>query len=128
MNRHLRPDYLDPFIKVARLICGGDPPSWLAEELSRWNRWLYRDRFVEETRPSRAQMRRTLLEVEEALFVLTEALGSSWIREFLDVSSHGPIVDPERLIYALEDLQDRATRARDDVATKAGATRPARKG
>ena len=74
MNRRLRPDYLDPFIEVARLICRDDPPSWLAEELWRWNRWLYRDRFVEETRPSRAQMRRTLLEVEEALFVVTEAL------------------------------------------------------
>jgi hypothetical protein len=69
-------------------------------------------------------MRRTLLEVKEALFVVTEALESSWVREFLDVSSHGPIVDPERVIYALNDLQDRATRARDDVATKAGAMRP----
>ena len=61
-------------------------------------------------RPSRAQMRKTLLEVEEALFVVTEALGSSWVREFLDVSSNGPIVDPERLTRALEDLQDRATK------------------
>jgi hypothetical protein len=124
MNRHLRPDYLDPFINVARLICPTNPPGWLAEPLWRWNRWLYRDCRVEETRPSRAQMRRTLLEVEEALFVVTEALGSSWVREFLDVSSHGPIADPERLIYALEDLQDRATRARGNLATKAGATRP----
>ena len=124
MNRHLRPDYLDPFINVARLICRDEPPSWLAEELWRWNRWLYRDRFVEETRPSRAQMRRTLLEVEEALFVVTEALESPWVREFLDVSSHGPIVDPERLTPALEDLQARATQARTGLATKAGVTRP----
>ena len=102
MNRQLRPDYLDPFIDVARLICPVDPPSWLAEQLWRWNQWLYRDRFVEETRPSRAQMRKTLLEVEEALFVVTEALGSSWVREFLDASSHGPLADPERLIVALE--------------------------
>ena len=42
MNRHLRPDYLDPFIDVARLICRDDPPSWLAEQLWRWNQWLYR--------------------------------------------------------------------------------------
>jgi hypothetical protein len=124
MNRRLRPDHLDPFIDVGRLICRSDPPSWLAEELWRWNRWLYRDRFVEETRPSRAQMRRTLLEVEEALFVVTEALESSWVREFLDVSSHGPIFDPERLARALEDLQDRATQARTGLATKAGVTRP----
>jgi hypothetical protein len=124
MNGRLLPDYLDRFIEVARLICRAEPPSWLAEELWRWSRWLYRDRSVEETRPSRAQMRKALVEVEEALFVVTEALESSWVREFLDVSSHGPIVDPERLIYALEDLQDRAVRARDDVATKAGATRP----
>ena len=124
MNRHLRPDYLDPFIDVARLICPVDPPTWLAEQLWRWNKWLYRDRFVEESRPSRAQMRKTLLEVEEALFVVTEALGSSWVREFLDASSNGPLADPERLIVALEDLQDRATRARGNLATKAGATRP----
>jgi len=124
MNRRLRPDHLDPFIDVARLICRSDPPSWLAEELWRWNRWLHRDRFVEETRPSRAQMRRILLEVEEALFVVTEALESSWVREFLDVSSHGPIFDPERLTRALEDLQDRATQARTGLATKAGVTRP----
>ena len=124
MNHRLRPDHLDPFINVARLICRSDPPSWLPEELWRWNRWLYRDRFVEETRPSRAQMRRTLLEVEEALFVVTEALESPWVREFLDVSSHGPIFDPERLTRSLEDLQDRATQARAGLATKAGATRP----
>jgi hypothetical protein len=124
MNRHLRPDYLDPFIDVARLICPVDPPGWLAEQLWRWNQWLYRDRFVEETRPSRAQMRKTLLEVEEASFVVTEALRSSWVREFLDALSHGPLADPERLLFALEDLQDRATRARGNLATKAGATRP----
>jgi hypothetical protein len=124
MNRQLRPNYLDPFIKVARLICRGDPPSWLAEQLWRGNRWLYRDRLVEESRPSRAQMRRSLLEVEEALVLVTEALASSWIREFLDASSNGSIVDPERLIVALEDLQDRATQARTNLATKAGVTRP----
>jgi hypothetical protein len=124
MNRHLRPDYLDPFIDVARLICRGDSPSWLAEQLWRWNQWLYRDRLVEENRPSRAQMRRTLLEFEESLVLVTEALASAWIREFLDVSPHGPIDDPERLTRALEDLQDRATQARTGLATKAGATRP----
>jgi hypothetical protein len=74
MNRHLRPDYLDPFINVARLISPVDPPSWLAEQLWRWDKWLYRDRFVEGGRPSRAQMRKTLLEVEEGLFVVTEHL------------------------------------------------------
>jgi len=48
MNDRLRPDYLDPFIQVTRFICPTDPPAWLAEELWRWNRWLYRDRFVED--------------------------------------------------------------------------------
>ena len=65
-----------------------------------------------------------MLEVEEALFVLTEALASSWVREFLDASPHGPIDDPERLTRALEDLQDRATQARTGLATEAGVTRP----
>jgi len=48
MNSRLRPDYLDPFLKVARLLCRADPPVWLAEQLWRWNQWLYRDRRVEE--------------------------------------------------------------------------------
>src|SRR6476661_7391610 len=56
MIARLRPDYLDPFVGVARLICRADPPSWLAEELWRWNRWLYRDRHVEEMRPTREHM------------------------------------------------------------------------
>jgi hypothetical protein len=124
MNRHSSPDYLDRFIVVARLIGPVDPPGWLAEQLWRWNKWLYRDRFVEDSRSSRAQMRRTLLEFEEALLVVSEALGSSWVREFLDASPHGPTDDPERLTHALEDLQDRATRARGNLETKAGATRP----
>lgn len=124
MNRRLRPDYLDPFINVARFICRVDPPSWLTEELWRWNRWLYSDRFVEESRPSRAQMIRTLREVEEALFVVTEALGSPWVREFLDTSTRGPIVDPQHLMAALEDLQDRALQAQANLITKAGVTKP----
>ena len=69
-------------------------------------------------------MRRTLLEFEESLVLVTEALASAWIREFLDVSPHGPIDDPERLTRALEDLQDRATQARTGLATKAGSTTP----
>ena len=126
MNDRLRPDYLDPFIQVTRFICPTDPPAWLAEELWRWNRWLYRDRFVEEIRPMREQMRSTLLQIENAALLLAEALKPSWVREFLDVSPHGPIVGPERLIRALEDLSDRASQARDgpDLATKSGATKP----
>jgi hypothetical protein len=126
MNPRLRPDHLDPFIKVARFICRGDPPIWLAEQLWRWNRWLYRDRLVEETRPSRAQMRKTLAEVEEALSLVTEAMAPSWVREFLDASPNGPIAEPERLIAALEDLQYRAFQAQTspDLATKAGVTKP----
>ena len=126
MNRRLRPDYLDPFIDVARLICGDDPPTWLAEQLWRWNRWLYRDRRVEEIRLPRKQMRSTLREIENAALLLTEALAPSLIREFLDASPGGPIVDPERLMRALEDLSDRAFQARNgaDLATKSGASKP----
>ena len=71
-------------------------------------------------------MRSTLLEVENAALLLTEVLAPSWVREFLDASSHGPIVDPQRLIRALEDLSDRASQARNgpDLATKFGATKP----
>ena len=112
MNHRLRPDYLDPFINVARLICGDEPPTWLAEQLWRWNRWLYRDRRVEEIRLPRKQMRSTLREIENAALLLTEALAPSLVREFLDASRGGPIVDPERLMRALEDLSDRAFQAR----------------
>jgi hypothetical protein len=126
MNERLRPDYLDPFIKVAGLICQTDPPIWLAEQLWRWNRWLYRDRLVEENRPSRAQMRRTLLGSKKPCSLCRKALASDWIREFLDASPDGPIDDLERLTRALEDLQDRALLAQNssDLATEAGATTP----
>ncbi len=124
MNHHLRPDYLDPFINVARFICRGDPPSWLAEPLWCYNMWLYSDRFVEESRPSRAQMRKALLEVEEALFVVTEALESPWVREFLDASPCGRIDDPQRLTHTLQDLHDRVLQARANLSTKAGVTKP----
>jgi hypothetical protein len=126
MNTHLRPGYLDPFINVARIICDDDPPPWLADRLWRWNGRLSQDRRVEELRPTRTQMRRALLEVEEATLLLTEALAPSWVREFLDASPSGPIADPERLIYALGDLQYRASQAQNspDLATKAGAAKP----
>ena len=126
MNPRLRPDYLDDFINVARLICDSDAPPWLADQLWRWNGWLYSDRHVEKIRPTRPQMRSTLLEVENAAFLLTEVLAPSWVREFLEASPHGPIVDPERLIRALEDLSYRASQAQNshDLATKAGATKP----
>jgi hypothetical protein len=122
----LRPDYLAPFNKVAGIICRTDPPIWLAEQLWRWNRFLYQDRMVEESRRSRAQMRKSLDEVDAALSVLTEALAPSWVREFLDASPRGPIDEPERLIGALEDLQDRSFHAQNssDLATKAGVTKP----
>jgi hypothetical protein len=71
-------------------------------------------------------MRKSLIKVEDALSALTEALASSWVREFLDASPLGPIDDPERLIRAFEDLQDRAFQAQNspDLATKAGVTKP----
>ena len=74
----------------------------------------------------REEMRSTLLEVENAALLLTEALAPSWTREFLDASSRGPIVDPERFVRALEDLSDRASEARDgpDLATASGVTKP----
>jgi hypothetical protein len=74
----------------------------------------------------REEMRSTLLEVENAALLLTEALAPSWTREFLDASSRGPIVDPERFVRALEDLSDRASEARDgpDLATASGLTKP----
>ena len=103
MNRRPRPDHLDPFINIARLICPANPPIWLAKQLWSWNRWLYRDRLVEETRPSRAQMRRNLLEVEEALFVLTEALAIVSPTDVIQskckppfISRTSPVMNPAR--------------------------------
>lgn len=128
MVSRLRSDYLDDSIIAARLIWGGDGPIWLAEQLWRWNRHLQRARDVEGFRPTRAEMRSSLLEVENALLRVTEALDSPWVWEFLDTLPEGPIVDPEGLRLALEDLSYRAGKARDcsDLATKSGATKPGR--
>jgi hypothetical protein len=128
MVARLRSDYLDDSIIAARLIWGGDAPIWLAEQLWRWNRHVQRARHVEEFRLTRAEMRSSLLEVENALLHVTEALYSPWVWEFLDTSPDGPIVDPEGLRDALEDLRYRAGNARDcsDLATKSGVTKPGR--
>jgi hypothetical protein len=61
MNTRLRPDYLNNFIVVARLIWGGDAPTWLAAQLWRWNRSVCQAREVDNIRPTRAQMKSTLL-------------------------------------------------------------------
>ena len=124
MNTRLRPDYLDPFTNVARLICSGDAPPWLAEQLWCFNRWLYQDRHVEEILPTRARTRSNLRKIEEGSFRLALALQGPWVQEFLDGSPDGPVV--ERRIRELEDLSYRAGLARNcpALATKSGATRP----
>ncbi len=126
MNPRLRPDYLDCFITVARIVWGGDAPTWLAEQLWRWCREVCHVRDVDNLRPTRAKMKSTLLEVEEALSLVMEALESPWVREFLDGSSNGPIVDPDQLISGLVDLWDRAAEAQNfpALATKSGGTKP----
>jgi hypothetical protein len=49
MKDNLRPDYLDPFLNVARLICRGESPIWLAEHqflrriASLHNKWNHND-------------------------------------------------------------------------------------
>ena len=87
---------------------------------------MQRARHVEKMRPTRADMRSTLLDVEGALLRVTEALESPWVWEFLDTVPEGPIVNLERLIPALEDLHDRVRQARNcpDLATKFGNTKP----
>ena len=129
MNPALRPDYLDAFIKIAQFICGGAPPSWLAEQLWRWNRRLHQDRHVEKIRPTRAQMRASLQEIENAALVRADALEHSWAREFLDKAETNPIDNPEWLKRAVEDLAYRANQARDcpDLATVAGVLIPGSK-
>ena len=123
MITRLRPDYLKNFTIVARLICGEDAP-WLEKELWRWNGELSRDRYVEEIRLTRAQMRSKLQDLESASSLLAHAL-ESLDREFLDALPSGPIADPERLRRELEDLCYRAGQARDcsDLATKSGVTK-----
>jgi hypothetical protein len=121
----IRPHVLDAFIKIAQFICGGAPPSWLAEQLWRWNRRLHQDRHVEKIRPTRAQMRASLQEIENAALVPADALEHSWAREFLDKAETNPIDNPEWLKRAVEDLAYRANQARDcpDLATVAGTKR-----
>lgn len=120
----MRPDYLKDFSTIAGLLCGGDAP-WLAKPLWRWNQWLYRDRYVEKIRLTRAQMRSKLRDIESASLLIAEAL-ASLDREFLDALPSGPIAEPEQLTFELEDLAFRARQAQDclDLATASGVTRP----
>src|SRR5208282_496600 len=115
---------MSAFVNVARLICGGDAPTWLAEQLWCWNGRLHQDRHVEEFRPIRAEMRSILQDIEDHLFSVTEAVESPWVREFLDASPDGPIA--EQRIRELEDLFYRISQMRtcSALATKSGATKP----
>ena len=124
MTIRLPSDYMSAFVNVARLICGGDAPTWLAEQLWCWNGRLHQDRHVEEFRPTRAEMRSILQDIEDHLFSVTEAVESPWVREFLDASPDGPIA--EQRIRELEDLFYRISQMRtcSALATKSGATKP----
>jgi hypothetical protein len=115
---------VEAFESIAHLITP-NPPVWLIEHL---RRWLPLFTCAEEKlRPSRAEMRARLAEIQEAASLLTKALGNMWVVGFLDHSADQPLPAPGNLRVLLMDLSNRAAKASRSAAlinsegrTKAG--------
>jgi hypothetical protein len=99
---------IEMFASVAQLI-KPNPPLWLIEHL---HRWLPLFAVAEEKlRPSRADMRAILIEVEQAASLLTRALGNTATVDFLDSGADQPRLAARSLRMSLIDLRDRAAAA-----------------
>jgi len=98
----------EAFEPVAQLITP-KPPIWLKEHL---RRWLPMHAYaVEILQPSRAEMTAILTKVAEAASVLTKALDSSAIVEFLDPGADQPLRTLRNLLAKLVDIGNRAAAA-----------------
>ena len=119
---------IEDFEAAARLIATDRMAPWLPKHLRSWAPSLFLDRWVAEKQPTRRQMRLILQHVEDAAALLGRALGSAPVREFLEVTPHGPFTNIGHLTHDLSDLADRAAWTNDSeaLATKPGVTKPGR--
>ena len=122
------PRSVEEFEPIAKLLTP-NPPAWLNEYLhflywSVWRNWV-----LEREQPSRAELMRTLAEVNKAAAVLLRHLGSRpVVLEFLGVASGGPLALGKIgfLLAMLADVANWATKASElpTLVTPGGKTKP----
>ncbi len=122
------PRSVEEFEPIAKLLTP-NPPAWLNEYLhflywSVWRNWV-----LEREQPSRAELMRTLAEVNKAAAVLLRHLGSRpVVLEFLGIASGGPLSLGKIgfLLAMLADVANWATKASElpTLVTPGGKTKP----
>ncbi len=119
---------INHYIEMAGLIAGTDGPPWLPEHLRRWFGSLFVDRGVEQSQPTRAEMRKALGRIEAAALLLDRTLLSAPVLEFLECPSRGPMRKREALVREFADLASRARQSAnsENLVTKEGVTRSGR--
>jgi hypothetical protein len=111
--------------RVAELICGYQPPPWLARQLHFSICDLRRMRHLDMARPTRVQMRRSIDRLAAAVTVVREELTSLWAPEFLGADPNNPLTELEQHIGWLDDVAFIANQANSsaDLVTKTGVTK-----
>jgi hypothetical protein len=111
------------FQDVADLVAAPCPPPWLAAHLEWWASSLRAARLVDKRRPTKAMIKRRLVEIKDAALLLQQALTDTPTRKFLEIAPSGRIINVQA-----DDLQELARRAEYAAAspilsTEAGKTK-----
>jgi hypothetical protein len=96
------------FADIARLIAPNNTPVWLAEMLRDWTPSLALDRYVQEKQPTKAEMKKRLLEIRDAALLLQRALSDAPMREFLEREGSIRIENIGGLDHTLRMIAERA--------------------
>jgi len=116
------------FAHVAQLIAPSNTPAWLPEMLRDWAPSVTLDRFVQERHPTKAEMKRRLLEIRDAARLLQRALSNPPMREFLEIEGAIRIENVRDLDHTLRTIAERAdlAAASPKISTAAGKGRKGR--
>jgi hypothetical protein len=119
----LPPEFRDEDFQPIALLLTPNPPEWLKESLHLFCCVVWRDRVLEEERPTRAQLLQMLTEVKDAVDSLMKVLVRADLLAFLGSK------DLRRIMFwqmNLQDIRDRASNACQsrELVDKDGRARP----
>ena len=116
------------FADVAQLIAPNNTPAWLAEMLRDWAPSVALDRYVQATQPTKAEMKKRLLDIRDAALLLQRTLSDAPMREFLEIEGSIRIENVGGLDHTLRTIAERAERAAASptITTAAGETKKGR--
>jgi hypothetical protein len=119
----LPPEFRDEDFQPIALLLTPNPPEWLKESLHLFCCVVWRDRVLEEERPTRAQLLQMLTEVKDAVDSLMKVLVRADLLAFLGSK------DLPRIMFwqmNLQDIRDRASNACQsrELVDKDGRARP----